>query len=75
MRVKCCAESLRERRMHTMRVPGRGSHLGLFSNSMGLTQTIMCRSDRRSVGAWTERAPNLRGREGVNVGQLYLGAI
>jgi hypothetical protein len=24
-----------------------------------------CASDRRSVGAWTERAPNLRGREGV----------
>jgi hypothetical protein len=24
-----------------------------------------CTSDRRSVGAWTERAPNLRGREGV----------
>ena len=23
-------------------------------------------SDRRSVGAWTERAPNLRGTEGVN---------
>ena len=23
-----------------------------------------CASDRRSVGAWTERAPNLRGREG-----------
>jgi hypothetical protein len=26
-----------------------------------------CASDRRSVGAWTERAPNLRGREGVNI--------
>ena len=26
-----------------------------------------CASDGRSVGAWTERAPNLRGREGVNM--------
>ena len=26
-----------------------------------------CASDRRSVGAWTERAPNHRGREGVKV--------
>ena len=25
-----------------------------------------CASDRRSLGAWTERAPNLHGREGVN---------
>ena len=26
-----------------------------------------CASDRRSVGAWTERAPNLRGREGDKI--------
>ena len=31
-----------------------------------------CASDRRSVGAWTERAPNLRGREGVNTHPTYL---
>ena len=29
-----------------------------------------CASDRRSVGAWTERAPNLRGREGVNASMV-----
>jgi hypothetical protein len=27
--------------------------------------TELARADGRSVGAWTERAPNLRGREGV----------
>ena len=31
-----------------------------------------CASDRRSVGAWTERAPNLRGREGVNLYRITL---
>ena len=31
-----------------------------------------CGSDRRSVGAWTERAPNLRGREGVKQGPVFI---
>ena len=47
---------------------GKGVARKFECSEVARTACRACGSDGRSVGAWTERAPNLRGREGVKNG-------